>query len=231
MEDKEKNIVDFGEIHVPTSWDEVTLETYQKIEEYYDTITGDSRFNLMDVLHIFIDKDKDYIMALPSEFLDIILEKLSFLLTPMKEFEPSNKIEIDGETYMVNVRNKLKTGEYIASDSILKDDKHNYAAILAILCRKPNEIYDLKFENEIAPERIKMFEKQPITKIMPIIAFFLGLYGLSVMTSQLYSQVEAAIDLTRRSIETSAKNGEISKRSMKSAMKKLRKLEQSINFT
>lgn len=227
----EKNIVDFGEIHVPASWDEVTLETYQKIEEYYDTITGDSRFNLMDVLHIFIDKDKDYIMALPSEFLDMILEKLSFLLTPIKEFEPSNKIEIDGETYMVNVRNKLKTGEYIASDSILKDDKHNYAAILAILCRKPNEIYDLKFENEIAPERIKMFEKQPITKIMPIIAFFLGLYGLSVMTSQLYSQVEAAIDLTRKSIETSAKNGEISKRSMKSAMKKLRKLEQSINFT
>lgn len=226
MEDKE--IIDYGEIHVPSSWDEITLKTYQRIEEYYETITGDTHFNVMDVLDIFIDKDKDYLMSLPSEFLDIILDKLSFLQTPMKEFEPSNKIEIDGETYMVNVRNKLKTGEYIASDTILKDDKHNYAAILAILCRKPNEVYDLKFENEIAPERIKMFEKQPITKIMPIIAFFLSLYGLSVMTSQLYSQVEAAIDLTRKSIETSAKNGEISKRSMKSAMKKLRKLEQSI---
>lgn len=226
MEDKE--IIDYGEIHVPSSWDEITLKTYQRIEEYYETITGDTHFNVMDVLDIFIDKDKDYLMSLPSEFLDIILDKLSFLQTPMKEFEPSNKIEIDGETYMVNVRNKLKTGEYIASDTILKDDKHNYAAILAILCRKPNEIYDLKFENEIAPERIKMFEKQPITKIMPIIAFFLSLYGLSVMTSQLYSQVEAAIDLTRKSIEISAKNGEISKRSMKSAMKKLRKWEQSI---
>ena len=229
MEDKE--IIDYGEIHVPSSWDEITLKTYQRIEEYYESITGDTHFNVMDVLDIFIDKDKDYLMSLPSEFLDIILDKLSFLTTPMKTPEPSNKIEINGEKYIVNVQNKLKTGEFIASDSILKDDRHNYAAMLAILCRKEGEVYDLHFENEVVQDRITLFEQQPITKIMPIITFFLSLYGLSVMTSQLCSKVEEAIDLTRRNIETSHKNGEISKRSMKSAMKKLRKLEQSINFT
>lgn len=226
MEDKE--IIDYGEIHVPSSWDEITLKTYQRIEEYYETITGDTHFNVMDVLDIFIDKDKDYLMSLPSEFLDIILDKLSFLTTPMKTPEPSNKIEINGEKYIVNVQNKLKTGEFIASDSILKDDRHNYAAMLAILCRKEGEIYDLHFENEVVQDRITLFEKQPITKIMPIITFFLALYGQSVMISQLSSKVEEAIDLTRRSIETSHKNGEISKRSMKSVMKKLKKWEQSI---
>lgn len=226
MEDKE--IIDYGEIHVPSSWDEITLKTYQRIEEYYETITGDTHFNVMDVLDIFIDKDKDYLMSLPSEFLDIILDKLSFLTTPMKTPEPSNKIEINGEKYIVNVQNKLKTGEFIASDSILKDDRHNYAAMLAILCRKEGEIYDLHFENEVVQDRITLFEKQPITKIMPIITFFLALYGQSVMISQLSSKVEEAIDLTRRSIETSHKNGEISKHSMKSAMKKLKKWEQSI---
>lgn len=226
MEDKE--IIDYGEIHVPSSWDEITLKTYQRIEEYYESITGDTHFNVMDVLDIFIDKDKDYLMSLPSEFLDIILDKLSFLTTPMKTPEPSNKIEINGEKYIVNVQNKLKTGEFIASDSILKDDRHNYAAMLAILCRKEGEIYDLHFENEVVQDRITLFEQQPITKIMPIITFFLALYGQSVMISQLSSKVEEAIDLTRRSIETSHKNGEISKRSMKSAMKKLKKLEQSI---
>lgn len=226
MEDKE--IIDYGEIHVPSSWDEITLKTYQRIEEYYESITGDTHFNVMDVLDIFIDKDKDYLMSLPSEFLDIILDKLSFLTTPMKTPEPSNKIEINGEKYIVNVQNKLKTGEFIASDSILKDDRHNYAAMLAILCRKEGEIYDLHFENEVVQDRITLFEQQPITKIMPIITFFLALYGQSVMISQLSSKVEEAIDLTRRSIETSHKNGEISRRSMRSAMKKLKKLEQSI---
>ena len=226
MEDKE--IIDYGEIHVPASWDEITLKTYQRIEEYYETITGDTHFNVMDVLDIFIDKDKDYLMSLPSEFLDIILDKLSFLTTPMKTPEPSNKIEINGEKYIVNVQNKLKTGEFIASDSILKDDRHNYAAMLAILCRKEGEVYDLHFENEVVQDRITLFEQQPITKIMPIITFFLALYGQSVMISQLFSKVEEAIDLTRKNIETSHKNGEISKRSMKSAMKKLKKLEQSI---
>lgn len=226
MEDKE--IIDYGEIHVPSSWDEITLKTYQRIEEYYETITGDTHFNVMDVLDIFIDKDKDYMMSLPSEFLDIILDKLSFLQTPMKTLEPSNKIEINGETYTVNVQNKLKTGEYIASDSVLKDDKHNYAAMLAILCRKEGEIYDLHFENEVVQDRITLFEQQPITKIMPIITFFLALFGQSVMISQLSSKVEEAIDLTRKNIETSHKNGEISRRSMRSAMKKLKKLEQSI---
>ena len=226
MEDKE--IIDYGEIHVPSSWDEITLKTYQRIEEYYESITGDTHFNVMDVLDIFIDKDKDYLMSLPSEFLDIILDKLSFLTTPMKTPEPSNKIEINGEKYIVNVQNKLKTGEFIASDSILKDDRHNYAAMLAILCRKEGEVYDLHFENEVVQDRITLFEQQPITKIMPIITFFLSLYGLSVMTSQLCSKVEEAIDLTRRNIETSHKNGEISKRSMRFAMKKLKKLEQSI---
>lgn len=229
MEDKEKEIIDLGEIHVPTSWDEINLKTYQKVEEYYESVTGDTHFNVMDVLDIFVDKDKDYMMKLPAEFLEIIMDKLSFLQTPMETPEPSNKIEIDGETYTINVQNKLKTGEYIAADSILKDDKHNYAAILAILCRKENEIYDLKYENEVVQDRIEMYEQQPITKIMPIITFFLALLGQSLMISQLSSKVEEAIDLTAKSIETSHKNGEISKRSMKSVMKKLKKLKQSIS--
>lgn len=224
----EKDIIDYGEITVPSSWDDITLEKYQRIEEYYDTISGDSKFNIMDVLDIMIDKDKDYIMSLPSEFLDMILDKLSFLQTPMKETEPSPQIEIDGELYSVNTQNKLKTGEYIASDTVLKTNKHNYAAILAILCRKEGEIYDSKFENEMVEDRIKMFEKQPITKVMKLIGFFLHCYMTSQMPSLLSSKVLDAIDLTRSSIENSVKDGEMSKRSMRSLMKKLTKLEKSI---
>ena len=141
----------------------------------------------------------------------------------------STWIEIDGERYTVHTENQLKTGEYVASDTLLKGDKHNYSGLLAILCRKEGELYDSKFEAEVLEDRIKLFEKQPITKILCIIGFFLQLYITSMTPTLLSSKVREAIDLTRKDIETSAKNGEVSKRSMRSAIRKLRKLEKSIN--
>ena len=120
-------------------------------------------------------------------------------------------------------------GEYIAADTAMKGDKHNYAAFLAILCRKDGELYDSKFENEVLEDRIKLFEKQPVTNVLAIISFFLSLYVTLQMPTLLSSKVMEAIDLTRKDIETLQKNGAVSKRSMKSAMKKLKKLEKSIS--
>ena len=224
---KKNNIIDLGSITVPTSWEDVTLAQYQEIEKFYED--KDKKFNVIDVLDIFINKDKDFIMSLPAEFLEIILNKLQFLLTPPTESKPTNKITIDGEEYIINFQNKLRTGEYIAAETILKDDKQNYAALLAILCRKEGEIYDSKFENEIVEERIKLFEQQPITKILPIIGFFLNLMLVSNLPTLLSSKIREEINRTAKDIETLAKNGEISKRYMKSLTKKLRKLEKSIS--
>ena len=223
----EKNIIDLGSISVPTSWDDITLKKYSEIERYYDD--KDKSFNLLDVLDIVIDKDRDFIMSLPTDFLEIILEKLSFITEKPTETEPRNFLEIDGDRYTVHTENQLRTGEYIASDTLIKSDRHNYAALLAILCRKDGELYDSHFENEVLEGRIRLFEEQPITKILPIIGFFLSVYITSMTPTLLSSKIREAIDLTRKDIETSQKNGEISKRSMKSVMRKLRKLEKSIN--
>ena len=224
MEDK--NIIDYGELNIPESWNDVTLKQYQEIEKYYED--KDEDFDVLSVIDILIGKDKEYIKSLPMEFLDIILDKLSFLTVSPQTPEPSNKITIDKETYTIHFENQLKVGEYIAADSILKSDRHNYAALLAILCRKDGEAYDSKFENEVIEDRIKFWEKQPVTKVLNLITFFLQLANLLYLPTLLSSQVEEAISLTRNHIETSHKNGEISKRSMKSAMKKLAKLEKSI---
>lgn len=224
MEDK--NIIDYGELNIPESWNDVTLKQYQEIEKYYED--KDEDFDVLSVIDILIGKDKEYIKSLPMEFLDIILDKLSFLTVSPQTPEPSNKITIDKETYTIHFENQLKVGEYIAADSILKSDRHNYAALLAILCRKDGELYDSHFENEVIEDRIKFWEKQPVTKVLNLITFFLQLANLLYLPTLLSSQVEEAISLTQQHIETSHKNGEISKRSMKSAMKKLAKLEKSI---
>lgn len=223
----DNNIIDFGSVTVPTSWNDVTLKMYSDIERYYSD--KDKEFNILDVIDILIDKDRDYVMSLPQEFLENILEKLSFLQTSPEEKEPVNYIEIDGERYTVHTENKLKVGEYVAADTAMKGDKHNYAAFLAILCRKDGELYDSKFENEVLEDRIKLFEKQPVTNVLPIISFFLSLYITLQMPTLLSSKVMEAIDLTRKDIETLQKNGAVSKRSMKSAMKKLKKWEKSIS--
>lgn len=223
--DKDDNI-DFQEVTVPTSWNDVTLGKFQKIEKYYEN--KDRIFNVMDVLDIMIDKDRDYIMRLPNEFLDIILEKLMFLQTPPEEAKPDNKVEINGETYRIHFENQLKVGEYVAADSILKQDSHNYAAFLAILCRKDDELYDSKFENEILEDRIKFWENQPVTKIFPLISFFLLLYGNLTMITQLSSQAQENINHIASCIQTSRKNGELSILSTLLLKRKLRKLKKSI---
>lgn len=219
--------IDFGEWKIPTSWDDIDLLTFQKINEYYSD--KEKTFDIRDVLHILTNHTKDEISQLPIEFLDIIFNELSFLSTEPKVDEPSNKVVIDGETYQVNVMEKLKTGEWLALEMAMKENNRNYAAFLGILCRKENEIFDAKFENEVLGERIKFWERQPVTKIIPIIAFFLNLYVLLTAPSQLSMEVREAINQERQNIESLGKSGQVSKRTMRYARKTLKKLEKTIN--
>lgn len=221
-----ENVIDLGKWTTPKSWDELTLKQFQAIEEYYSD--KDKKFDVREVLELFTDHSRDEIDQLPIDFVDKLLNELTWLHEVPTWGESTNHIEIDGEKYQVNVQEKLKTGEYIAVDTVLKSDKNNYAAIMAILCRKEGELFDSKFENEVLGDRIKMWEKVGVTKVMPIISFFFELWLVSQKNTQLYSMVEEAINLTRKDIENSHKDGALSKRSMKSAMKKLKKLEKSI---
>lgn len=222
-----EEIIDFGQWVVPTKWEDITLKQFQEIERFYED--KDKDFDVREVLHILTNKGVDEINALPLEFLEEIMSKMVFLQEKPEEKKPTNSVEINGERYTIHTENKLKVGEYVGADTAMKGDKHNYAAILAILCRKDGEIYDSKFENEVLEDRIRMWEGVPVTEILPLIGFFLQLYITLQMPTLLSSKAMEAIDLTRKDIETLHQNGEISRRYMKSQMKKLRKLEKSIN--
>ena len=203
----DENVIDLGKWVVPSGWNELTLKQFQDIERFY--ADKDKSFDVRDVLELFTDHSRDEVAQLPIEFTERLLEALKWLHEAPEWGEPTNKVELDGERYQVNVQEKLKTGEYIAVDTILKQDKHNYAALLAILCRKDGEIYDSKFENEVLSDRIKMWEKVPVVKVMPIITFFLQCYIVSEKTTQLSLMAEEAISLTRSDIETLHKIGEV----------------------
>lgn len=220
-----KDSYNFGDWNIPTSWDDITLKKFQEINKYYSD--KDKHFDVREVIHILADKTIDEVNELPAEFLQVIMEKLSFIEKEPETKEPTNKIEISKETYQINFMEKLKTGEYVSVDNILKADSNDYASILAILCRKEGEIYDSKFEAELFEERKKMFEEQPITKILPIVGFFLNLYILLVTPSRLFSQVEEELNHIQKSIKTSTEIGVFKKRSLNSQVKKLQKLLKS----
>lgn len=227
--DNEKDIIDYGSWSVPVRWEDVTLKQYQEIEKYYED--KDKNFDIREVLHIFTNHTQDEINALPVEFLEEIMTHLLFLQTKPEEKEPTNKIIINGEEYFINFMEKLKTGEYIAADMAMKNDKHDYASFLAILCRKKGEVYNSKFEAELFEERKKMFENQPVINIFPILGFFLSLYAQLQIPSLLYTKVEEALDHIQQNIDNSDKIGVFRRYYMNLRMKRLRKLLESTNNT
>ena len=220
---------DFGEWKVPQSWDDLTLGKFQELERLYDTEDGNERkFDVRDVLDLMTDRTKDEINELPIEFTDMLLRKMYWLHEQPQFGKPSNKVTIDGVQYTVHNENEMKFGEYVALDTALKGDKHNYAAMLAILCRKEGEIFDAKFENEVLPSRIEFWKNVSVMKVMPIVSFFLELSSMSLQVSQLSLEIQEGINHILKHIETSKRNGVFSALYTKWQVRKLKKLQKSI---
>lgn len=227
MEDDK--IIDLGEWICPVSWNDITVEKFSELERFYEG--KDDDFNAIDVLHILTDKTADEVRELPIDFVEKMLEQMEFLQTVPQTDKPSNQIEIDGEKYTVHTERQMKTGEFVAVDTVLKADRHDYASIMAILCRKDGEEYDSKFENEILPDRIELFKKQSILKIIPVISFFLSCWAISIAPSQLSSLIEEELNRTQKNIEALRKDGHLSLLSTMRLKRKLKKLRKSIERT
>ena len=171
--------------------------------------------------------NEDEINALPITFTNELMNKLMFLKDKPKDMKPTNQIEIDGVRYSINVMEKLKTGEFVAIDTILKNDPHDYISVFAVLCRKDGEIYDSKFEAEEFNKRVELMGNQPAINMLPLIAFFFNLYIVRKTHSLLYSEVEEGLNLIQQNIDNSENLGVFKRRSLNSQMKKLRKLLKS----
>lgn len=219
------NNIDYGEIKVPTSWDEVTVKKYIELSRLYD---NENKPELIDMIPILIDRDRDYVMSLPTEFLSIILDKLTFLTKDI-DAEPTNEIKINDVTYIINYQEKLRVGEYLAADTLLKEDDKDIAKLLAILCRKKDEVYDTDFTTNVLNDRIKLFEEQPITKVIPLFFFMLTLYATLQSPITLSLNIRENISHIRQNIESLRKDGELGTLTFKYVMRKLRKYEKTIN--
>lgn len=229
---KEVEVVkNYGSINVPTSWEQITLKTFTNLMRKQEEKGEGAELSIVDIMAVLTNTDRSFIYSLPSDFVDTIMAHLLFLNEPLKE-EPKAEVEINGETYKINYMEKLKFGEYTDANTIMANDKFDYASLLAILCRKEGEKYDDDYIAEYMEKRTEMWNNQPITKVYPLVCFFLTLSALSGQHLQPYlTNVEQAINQSLTLIEDSLKDGAVKKFSLNyvKARWKLRKLRKCMS--
>lgn len=215
-------VKDFGEFNVPEKWEDINLKKFQQIMRLYES--SENKPDIIDLISIITDKDKEIIKQLPMDFIDKIMVRLLFLNEPIK-CDDSNKITIDGEEYLINHMEQLKFMEYVDVNTLLDHDKLNYAGILSILCRKKDEEYNDDYISNILPKRLEMFENQPVTNIMPLIGFFLLLSdSFETHLQSCLTEGKYQIDQLLKDIGNSLKNMGFKKYSMIWQMIRLKKL-------
>lgn len=163
----------------------------------------DEKYNLTDkdLLRIFTNFDMEKYDVLPLELYNSIMSNFSFVLEDMPQWKPSNHLSYNGMWFVVNDKEALKVKEYEDAEMILRNNMYDYPSLLAVLCRKVtgtktdnvtglswevNEVYDSEFANKIFDARREMFANMPITKVMPLIGFFLTKGLTSTNLSQNY---------------------------------------------
>ena len=238
---KMETVIDFGDIKVPTKWEEVTLQmlsdyltlSHEKEEALKkDKLEAkknkqeapnekDEKYTLTDkdILKIFTNFDISKYDILPVELYESIMSNFSFLIEDMPVTKPSKELYYNDIHFVINDMESLKVKEYDSADMVLRNNPYDYPSLLAILCRECtgkktdhvtgityliNEDYDTEFANHIFDARREMFAKMPMTKVMPLISFFLlkGLESnnhfpnsISMIARQLKEAVENMQDL------------------------------------
>lgn len=221
--------IHLGQYTIAKSWDDVTLLQWQ---EYLRKLNdkGTDKLDVLDTLEAFSDIPRDVIDQLPTPLFEKVFKHLKWL-TEEVEADPSNSVEIDGQVYQINHMEKLKVKEYLDLNTVMENDKFNYAVIFAILCRKPNEAYTQEFIADVLPERIEMFEKLPVLDGMKLIAFFLTLYlqfVAHIQNSLMIKEFKSDLIEQVKSIKSSLKPMDYIIPSRVQQIMTLRKLEKSL---
>ena len=218
--------MDFGKITVPTKWDDITLKQFQELMKIYNQEDKD----ILDILSLFTQKSKKELRQMPSEFIETMLVHLQFMNTKL-EVEPSSQIDIDGKIYRINYTEKLKFGEFVDVETLIKEDKYNWAGLLAMLCRLEGEVYDDDFIADKLDGRIKMYEELPINKALQLINFFLKLklrYITYSLRSSTLKEGKEEVESLVQSIRDSLKDGAGTRLNSIYAKIELKKLEKQL---
>lgn len=155
---KMETVIDFGDIKVPTKWEEVTLQmltdyltlSHEKEEalkkDKFEAKKNnqeapnekDEKYNLTDkdILRIFTNFDISKYDILPVELYEAIMSNFSFLVEDMPQMKPSKELYFNNVHFVINDMEALKVKEYEDADMVMRNNQYDYPSLLAILCRE-----------------------------------------------------------------------------------------------
>lgn len=221
--------IQLGKYKVAEKWEDVTLLQWQNYVRNASS-KEDNSVDIISTLETFSDIPRSVINQMPTDLFESVIGRLKWI-TEQPDQTPSQSVEISGETYMINVMEKLKVKEYLDLNTVIENDKFNYSMIFAILCRKQGEEYDEEFIADKLPDRLEMFEQMNCVDGMKLIAFFLTCF-IELETRSRNSLVVQAIkeDAQKlvKSIRSSLKPMDFITPSRVRQILTLRKLEKSI---
>ena len=221
--------IQLGKYKVAEKWEDVTLLQWQNYVRNASN-KEDNSVDIISTLETFSDIPRSVINQMPTDLFESVIGRLKWI-TEQPDQTPSQSVEISGETYTINVMEKLKVKEYLDLNTVIENDKFNYSMIFAILCRKQGEEYDEEFIADKLPDRLEMFEQMNCVDGMKLIAFFLTCW-VELETRSRNSLVVRAIkeDAQKlvKSIRSSLKPMDYITPSRVRQILTLRKLEKSI---
>lgn len=221
--------IQLGKYKVAEKWEDVTLLQWQNYVRQASE-SEDNSVNIIGTLEAFSDIPRSVINQMPTDLFESVISRLKWI-TEQPDQTPSQSVEISGDTYTINVMEKLKVKEYLDLNTVIENDKFNYSMIFAILCRKQGEEYDEEFIADKLPDRLEMFEQMNCVDGMKLIAFFLTCW-VELETRSRNSLVVQAIkedaQKLAKSIRSSLKPMDYITPSRVRQILTLRKLEKSI---
>jgi len=186
-------------LHVPASWAEITLGDYER----WFMKQPESKMEYVDFIAAICKVESCVLLDSPTQVFNIIVETLSFVF--QENFEPANRVEIDGQKYSVSFSEELTLAEWVDVESVLDGESDTkISELLSVLCRPYGEKYDAK----TSESRRETFRSLPCDRVMPLVAFFLRRKAESEKILHLFSTVKDQTDQLLADINHFAASGD-----------------------
>lgn len=150
-------------LNIPGSWNDITIEKYQKINSMVPT--GSTIKDMLERTAILIDQPSDIIMRIKTNELKTILKLLEWVDKAEMTNLDTWKSE-DGVEYRLVPENDITGFEWVAIEDLARDPHKNVHKIAAVLVRPVvNGAVKELIDSEL-PERSELFYKHlPISVV------------------------------------------------------------------
>lgn len=181
-------------VEVPDGWDEITLGRYERV----CGMRPETARQRVELVAEVCGTSAEVLMGWPAEIFNRMVEILGFLFREAEEVVPRAELEIEGVRYVVPIGDKLSLGAWVDVDEVQKRGENILSGVLAIICRPVGEAYDGN-NNE---ERQRLFAGLPVSRVWPVMAFFLRRRDAFVKRTVAFSKLARGIDRLVRSTES-----------------------------